>query len=757
MIRRTAGCPLRVSVAAVVLLASGVAFGGQVRDRYWELGVGSYFGGLGTLSELDAARFDWLYLCFGNIGASRETAELLNRLLAINPKLKIVIRLWPIMGLGDCPENRHQATFLHYLYKPGVKQKLLGNVHDQIRVVLDHIAKPENVVGLTFLEELPGHFSGYPFRRNQTGGPVTWAMERFRKEIEAERGKPLVWDDETRRWWAAQWIRVLNEIHAAMKKASGGRLVFYYQQTNHATLDMVPGNTPLERPMLIPIRWADVVRPGLCDGLFAYPNNRTIWNGHYVRFAKANNWLIFSQVSHPSGMRLCRWDECLELAKTRIPQNLGYFFYCSGSCAAGRAWNADTGIPPGPEWNTRGVSTKLHVRRHLALEDVGMGIVRRQPPLRLHADFPLAKAKAGEYLHPRVVVENTREASFFLDPKEAVAREAAVSLELPEGFRLDPQVSPPATLKLGHMVPGERRVADWWVSVPRGFDGKLRTSFVVTARAADSTPTAVKVGGDAAIPFAQPHEIGIPGTQWMEAAFRLPTEEAQPRIAIEALRGVVRNPSVGDGHVRIAYGGVLEAGMRLVLDPEAGARLFVEPLVDDDGSSRRDANDPSGFRSFAQGYLVIRIGARGRVDPAVPLRVRIEGKAEGGAQSLVVLRFRTRTGTTDRSILVNRFAAEWREASCTVDPPEGAVGLQNVFLYRFRTKGIVWYGAVKVERADAEAEGEDVSGRLRGSFPKLTRSALRMFSYRDDNPPEVRPRVRVQLLLPDAGRKPPER
>ena len=150
--------------------------------------------------------------------------------------------------------------------------------------------------------------------------------------------------------------------------------------------------------------------------------------------------------------------------------------------------------------------------------------------------------------------------------------------------------------------------------------------------------------------------------------------------------------------------------MRLVLDPEAGARLFVEPLVDDAGTSRSDANDPSGFKSFGQGYLVIRIGARGRVDPAVPLRVRIEGKAEGGAQSLVVLRFRTRTGTTDRSILVNRFAAEWREASCTVDPPEGAAGLQNVFLYRFRTKGRVWYGAVKVERADAQAEGEDVSG-----------------------------------------------
>ena len=31
------------------------------------------------------------------------------------------------------------------------------------------------------------------------------------------------------------------------------------------------------------------------------------------------------------GMRLGSWDECVGLAKTRIPQNLGYFWYCEGA------------------------------------------------------------------------------------------------------------------------------------------------------------------------------------------------------------------------------------------------------------------------------------------------------------------------------------------------------------------------------------------------------------------------------------------
>jgi len=754
-------CRRPIAIALVLAcsaLSIGTANGGQVRDRYWQLGVGCYFGGIRAYTtELDVARFDWLYLCYGNIGAKPETTQLLNRLLKLNPKLKIVIRVWPIMGLGDCKNNSYQATFLHYLYKPGVKEKLLKNVHDQIHVVLDLIDKPENVIGLTFLEELPGHFSGNPFHHNDDGAKVSWALERFRTEIEAERGKPLVWDDDTRRWWAAKWTQVIGEIHAAMKKESGGRLVFYYQQTNHSTLDFVPEGTPLSTRMLIPIRWADIVKPGLCDGLFAYPNGRRIWQQHYVRFAKANNWPLFSQLSHPSGMRLGAWPDTVAMVKERFPQNLGYFWYCSGNCAARQAWNADKGIPQGPAWNTRSVSIKLHTRRHLAMENVGMDVVRRQPPLRLHIDMPLDKAKPGGYIHPRVIVENAREASFFLDPKEATVRNATITLGVPKGFKLEPQVSPPATLKLGDLAPGERRVADWWVTCPADYTGKPAGPFALAAKADGVTPTTAKVATDLAIPCLQPHEIGIPGTQWMEAAYRIPDETLHPRITIEALRGPVRRPTVGDGYVNLTYGGLLATGMRLVLDAERGARLFVEPLVDDDGTTRADPADPCGFKACPKGYLVHRVGARGDVDASVPLRVSVWGKAEGGGQSLIVLRFarkRKRSEkherpTIDKSVLVNRFNKSWREVSTTVTPPEDAIALQNVFLYRFKQKGTVWYGPLKITRADATPEGTDVSDRLRGSFPTLSRGQLRIYRYADDNPPDVRPRVRVQLAVPE--------
>jgi hypothetical protein len=137
------------------------------------------------------------------------------------------------------------------------------------------------------------------------------------------------------------------------------------------------------------------------------------------------------------------------------------------------------------------------------------------------------------------------------------------------------------------------------------------------------------------------------------------------------------------------------------------------------------------------------------VDPSVPLRVQIAGKAADGGQSLAVLRYRAKKGTVDHGLLANRFGAEWRAASEDIKPPEGAIALQDVFLYRFKSQGKVWYGPVKVERADAKPEGADVSDRLRGSFPVLTRYAFRMFEYTDDNPPSVGPRVRVQLVVPE--------
>ena len=724
-------------------------------DRYWQLGAGCYFGGLGDLTELDVARYDWVMVCFGNISSNRHTTELLNRLLAINPDLKFMIRLWPGIYAEHPPgKNKQQATFLHYMYTPGVKQRVDKELSRQVRVVLDHIDKPENVIGLTFMEELPFIFGGTALHRNVTGTPIQQlspAMDLFRKEIEAERGKPLYWDDETRRWWGRRWSDALGEIHATMKTASDGRLVFYWLQTNHSTLDGVPEGASLERPGLMPHYWSDVIKPGLCDGFFAYPNNEPIWQ-QYVNTARRHNWPMFLQLSHPGTMRLGPWDTCVRLAKTRTPQNLGYFFYCSGYCASldnAGAWNIDPAIPHDPAWHAGDPSEKLHMRRHLAQEDVGMDIVRRQPAFHLDVDLPLNQAQAGGYLKVRAVARNVREPSFFLNPGEAVLHKVAITLEAPAGFthKSSGISSKTLTLPIESMEPGEWRVGQWYLTVPRDFDGTIHQPFVITARADGTVTTEIRADRDMNIDFDEPRTARN-GTQWLAPGYRLPAREVRPRIVIEALQGGVRDPGVGNQSARITYRGVLNAGQRLVLDPDGPSRLFTPPLVEDSASGRVSTVDPSGFSGYISGYMVASLPARGRIRPGQQLRLSLAGKAEGGAQSQLVLRYRTPTGTTDQAVLVNRFATEWREITDEVSVPVEAVALENIYFYRRNGAGTVWYGPLKIERVDTPSDGVDVSDRLEGTFPVVLSDQINVMRYTDSLPAWTADRVRVQLVAP---------
>jgi len=730
-----------IALTAAIALSATIAAYAQ-NDRYWDLGVGAYLGGMQGFTDLDIARYDWVYVCFGNIGANEETAQALDRMLAINPHLKIVLRLWPIMGKGDLAENNYQATFLHYLYDPEVKAKVDASIHEQFDVIADNISKPENIVGLTFLEELPGHFSGRPMRT----GEVSWAMERFREEIEAERGEPLVWDEATALWWGEKWVKAINEIHRVMKEASGGRMIWYYQAVGNPSFDLVPDDTPATQKNLVPIRYEQIIKPGLCDGFFAYPVRDERWDA-YVALAQEHDWPFFSQLSHPGFMRLHDWEHTVQMVGARVPQNMGYFLYCPGDCAKKNAWNDDPQFAGNPRQNIRGVSKTLHQRQILAKADVGMDVVRSQPALGLHVDLPIEKAEPGGWVHVSALVENVREPSFFLDPTEATARDCLVTLAVPEAFTVDEEASAPPTIGLDVLQTGEVRLADWWVAVADDWNGELAGQFVLSARAAEGGTEQRVLTADTAIALGQPHRIGASGAEWIEPGFRL-SANAQPPITIEAIRGEVTNPVLTDGRARVEYDGTLRPGQRLIMRPGGGSELVTLPLVADDGSDRADADDPSGFRAFDEGYLVQRIGVNRDVSPGETLALRVAGKAEGGAQSHVVLRFAMEDGSTqDAGGLTNRFREDWRVIEGEFMVPEGATKLQQVFLYRFNSEGRVWYGPLLVQAAGA-ASATDCTQRVSGTFPTVERGSYARIRYEDDDLPTVAPRALVQMQFP---------
>lgn len=718
-------------------------------DHYWQLGVGAYFGGCyGRFTELDAARCDWVYLCYGNIGATEETTELLNRMLALNPRLRIVIRVWPIMGLTPHKENRHQATMYDYFYLPGVKEKVLEETRRQIRIVLDNISKPENVVGLTFLEELPGHFTDNMIDV-PNGGKSSWAIEAYRKEIEAELGKPFVWNDETRRWWCSKYVQALSEIHAVMKEASGGRLVFYYQQTNHFNLDHADPGMPVETPNLIPIHLAEIIKPGLCDGFFGYPNNTHLWETQTLQPAKKHGRLFFSQLPHGSTMRLGAWEECVKLAKTKVPQNLGYFWYCEGDCIR-NIWNDDHSIPfeetgPGRNYYVE------HSRRFLAQQQVGMDVIERNLKPELAFDYTIKDAKRGDFQPVWVQVHNTRDASWFVDPNEATLRDVRVKLTVPGGADLPRRNSPPAELALGDIEADGYRAVLWWAQMKETVTVSQENPMRARLTAANAPSVELTCDlPDVTSQTFQSREICRSGDSWIEPTYRV-AEPLSPIIRMQPLGVNALRPAVANGAETIAYGGTLHNGEELVIGPGLKGRLNPTSLIlTEDLVLLADPAGQHGTKGWSEGYHILNLRLMNPSRPGAKLRVTISGKVSGGAGSQVLLNgFHAPSKERwSEALLVNVLKEDWQEGiSQEIVVPEDVV-LQNVLCYRRENKGTIWYGDVSVTLSNLPASGIDVSDRLEGSVPSLTPGTFTRFTYSDGSAPSQMPRLRVQLCKP---------
>jgi len=306
------------------------------QSRYWEWGWGHYHSDTTVATQ---AAFDWSTINFGNVSDNQSTIDRLNQMLAINPNHKFVIRVWPILGLGDSiDENRYQGTLFHYLFKPGVREAIHQKARDQVNLVLNGISKPENVVGSTFLEESPNHFTtGRDILGWSRGQPMPWDVARFESQLNAAVGGTFDMANQAHRlWWGDQYANAVNEINSVIKEASGGRDVFIWNATSFRTMDMLGQGESIFQSHVIPINYTDILDPDYVDGIFGYPNTQGIWDTETMNFVRNHNLLFFSQTSTPGFMRASTWDETVRLAQEEDPRNLGTFFYSQPSVPG---WN----------------------------------------------------------------------------------------------------------------------------------------------------------------------------------------------------------------------------------------------------------------------------------------------------------------------------------------------------------------------------------------------------------------------------------
>ena len=133
------------------------------------------------------------------------------------------------------------------------------------------------------------------------------------------------------------------------------------------------------------------------------------------------------------------------------------------------------------------------------------------------------------------------------------------------------------------------------------------------------------------------------------------------------------------------------------------------------------------------------------------MRISISGKATGGANSLVVLRFKDNdTGEIkDISTLVNKFTDAWRD-DCVAElsPPFNNSTLVAVYLYRYNKVGTIWYGNVSITNVH-HPEPDDVSLNLSGEIPTIYKGQYNLITYFDENEQQPKgTKVIVQLKNP---------
>ncbi len=745
-----------LTLTAWILTAAGAAAQEGAQSGYWGWGWGTY----GSRSVLDTARFDWSLINFGNVPADERTVQRCNDILAVNPNHRFVIRIWPIMGKGDCPENRRQATLFHYLYAKGVRERVLAETRRQVRLVLEGVRDPRSVAGMTFLEELPGHFTSSPFKQEwKPGDPLPWGIKRFETEIAAELGQPFhMGNPEHRLWWGKQYARVLEEIHRAMKEAGEGRTVIYWQATAFYTLDHYPRGAEQLRARIVPLHYRDIVKPGICDGIFGYPNNERVWNLQTRSVVERINCRFFSQLSTPAFMRIAKFARTVELARWEHPGNLGAFLYMEGGRSS-KAWNELPYVTEDRYW-----TTAEHARRFAWDHGVGLQVVARALAPIPALDYDARGKRNGDFIHVWGQVRNPRGPSWYGGNAErARLKEVKLTLKVPDGFAIPPENSAPPTIDIADIPPGGTVAGDWWVRVSG--DGAIPPgqAFSLTVTCKDgygNSVSSTKLNSE--IPALQTRSVVRSGDVWTEPAYRLGAFAPAAELVPEHVATVF--PALASGGRSALYRGVLEPGTRLVIGPGHKATLFQNPILTQENQAFLKARNAEGVSVFSQGYPVYR-SPEVKVEPDAEYRLKVTGKVADGAIFHAIVMFFSRKGAQiqqeEKSCLYNALGTEERSVEALVKAPQSPPGTASarVYFYCHNRTGALLLRKFSLAPAGIAAEGLDATARLDGLLPALERP-FSTWTYRDRsdpsrhgdakltvrffNPADIRPSTHVQ-------------
>jgi len=548
----------------LLLLLSMLGVQAQQADHYWQWGWGSYGAG----SVEDVARFDWSFVNFGNIADNEQTVAHLNAILRVNPNHRFVIRIWPTLGIGKLRNNRYQATLWDYFYRPEVKERIRGKIRHQYELLHKGLSNPEAIVGMTYLEEVPQHFTSSPFKSKITQAFMPWDMAPFEAEIRAELGHPFdISKEEDALWWGKKYCQYFNEMHQYMRSIAPNCKILYWQATYYNTLDRA--DKKLFDNGVLPFYIEDLLKEGNCDGIFGYPNNDQVWQKQTMDIVQKHNCLFFSQISTPAGMRLTGFSDTVDRAMVKHPGNLGTFVYV-GDDENIHAWNMI------PEFKGK---TNVHIddlQRWIGHRyQVGMPVVKQILKPQLYLGYDFRDKAPGDYATVSATLYNPRNKSWFGGNADETALKN-VELELsgiPDGYILPPEANSPRVLRIETLGGEEVIEATWWLQKDKERDSFSPKQLQVAAQADGVEKTVQNAEGmQQSRSMNTEYTITRTGERWLMISGG--SRGSNFHLELQALRRPVSYPRLTINNQEIVYRGSLGRGDKLLLYPGVKATLL---------------------------------------------------------------------------------------------------------------------------------------------------------------------------------------
>ena len=176
-----------------------------------------------------------------------------------------------------------------------------------------------------------------------------------------------------------------------------------------------------------PFHLKDVLRDGLCQGIFGYINTPAKFETQTLAAAEKYDIPYFTQPSLPAYMTIADFQTCMQVARRRHKLNLGTFLFKQDEVGDNRV-------------------QKKSVQRYLTLNEsellrtfcfdnqINTDLVENNiVPPRIHFSCNLSDAKAGDEVIVKTIVYDPRDGSWFgMDDEKAELKKLTLSLVPPK-------------------------------------------------------------------------------------------------------------------------------------------------------------------------------------------------------------------------------------------------------------------------------------------------------------------------------------